>query len=187
MKFEEHTKKNIDIKCITNVCQKISIWRIIMVIKLKELLTKELSKQELLVEIGKIHISLESGLNQYARNLGYTVSYKFPHDKIPDVCLRSATDKLFIGDAKDSFNEKPSHKETSARITKYIKIATEMLKNNLFKEIAFAIATDDEETAFLWKDWLTEKCNELDLNFPMFVVEELAESGYIIIDEHVSE
>jgi hypothetical protein len=152
-----------------------------MTIKLKNLV-----KEELIKEINKIHRSLEHDLDQYARKSGYTIDYVFPDNKKPDVCLKSNNATLFIGDAKDSYNEKPTHEKTQASIKRYIEILTENLRNNIFKEVSLAIATNDEESAFMWKDWLTETCNEFDLNLPMFAVEKLSENAYIIIDEHVS-
>jgi len=135
---------------------------------------------------GKEHTSLEKELKRIAVSMGYRFKYRgFPRNCNPDVLMtnlliKSLNRKLFLGDAKDADNERPSHKKTASGIRKYIKEFVEHLDDGLIYGGIIAIATNDEEAAEEWRKWLDEECEQCGLKNPSFTVRKQNNNTFIV-------
>lgn len=136
---------------------------------------------------GKVHKELRERMEQFANDKGFTLQVEdFPNDQYPDI-FRSNDNGvwIFIGEAKDSKNELPTHSAVVDQLKEYI----EGFKYHLGREYRggiLAVATDDEIAAKEWKlvmDALTKDAGLVDKDGkePNFTIKKLdEEESYII-------
>ncbi len=94
------------------------------------------------------------------------------------------TKRLFIGDAKNAKNEKPSNEKTVKRIDKYIQKFAKLLKTPRVDGGTIAIATNDAQAAEEWVVTLQELCIKAGINGtnsvqPKFTVEKFQKDTWI--------
>lgn len=135
---------------------------------------------ELLFEAGKEHRRLESVLKQYANSLGYYHEFSFENGMEPDVLLLDGLNHLFLGDAKDSANERPSKTATSNRILGYIETYLECVESGRVRFGDVAICTNCLDAANEWRVWLNDVFNQYGLDSADFKIAELSQDTFII-------
>lgn len=119
-------------------------------------LVQEMSRQHPKPE----HERLRGVLQQMAMAQGYMIAfdlsretgYRFDPEPNPDVALKNMKGEIFIGDAKDSENERATHQGPRVRVFRYQEAFGQMLNTGGALLGKFMIATNTFEAA---QEWVT--------------------------------
>ncbi|MGI6198263.1 MAG: hypothetical protein ACOYIS_03930 [Candidatus Cloacimonadaceae bacterium] len=129
---------------------------------------------------GEEHRRLALELRKYAKKHGFLYEFSFKNEMQPDVLLRDGLNHLFLGDAKDSANERPSKTATSNRILGYIETYLECVESGRVRFGDVAICTNCFDAANEWRVWLNDVFNQYGLDSADFKIAELAQDTFII-------
>lgn len=133
------------------------------------------------------HISLRLDLKGLAKADGFEKEVTITGIK-PDVFLELKEKRnryWFVGDAKVAENERPSHRSTAKKISRYIRVFAIALDLKAIRGGFIAIATDTKAAAVEWQEWLNRRCLAEgivgpDESDPDFKITKIRKGAYVI-------